>query len=256
MDRGESQTRRPAWPQLALLWLLGIDLRLTILAVPPVLPLIHRDLHLDEKLVAALTGLPVLLFGLIAIPGSLMIARIGARRAAIVGVLIVSIASALRGAGPSVPMLFGMTALMGAGVAIMQPALPTLVGQWFPQRVSLATALYANGLLVGEMLPASLTIPLILPMLHGSWQASFVFWSAPVLVTAFLVLFLTPHTEQSRWTSACAVVAGLARHPHLAARLHAGGHGGAVFRLQRLPAGLPARDRASRAAECSAHRAE
>ena len=197
MDQGESQTRRPAWPRLALLWLLGIDLRLTILAVPPVLPLIHRDLHLDEKLVAALTGLPVLLFGLIAIPGSLMIARIGARRAAIVGVLIVSIASALRGAGPSVPMLFGMTALMGAGVAIMQPALPTLVGQWFPQRVSLATALYANGLLVGEMLPASLTIPLILPMLHGSWQASFVFWGAPVLVTAFLVLFLTPHTERA-----------------------------------------------------------
>ena len=198
MDQGEPQTRRPAWPRLALLWLLGIDLRLTILAVPPVLPLIHRDLHLDEKLVAALTGLPVLLFGLIAIPGSLMIARIGARRAAIAGVLIVGIASALRGAGPSVPMLFGMTALMGAGVAIMQPALPTLVGQWFPQRVSLATALYANGLLVGEMLPASLTIPLILPMLQGSWQASFVFWGAPVLVTAFLVLFLTPHTEPHR----------------------------------------------------------
>jgi len=195
MDQGEPSKRGPAWSRLSLLWLLGIDLRLTILAVPPVLPLIHHDLHLDEKLVAALTGLPVLLFGLAAIPGSLLIARIGARRAAVAGVLIVAIASALRGVGPSVPMLFGMTALMGAGVAIMQPALPTLVGRWFPERVSLATALYANGLLVGEMLPASLTIPLILPMLGGSWRASFVFWAAPVLVTAFLVLFFTPHTD-------------------------------------------------------------
>ena len=132
MVQGEAPTRATGWLLLGLLWLLGVDLRLTILAVPPVLPLIHHDLHLDEKLVAALTGLPVLLFGLIAIPGSLIIARIGARRAAIAGVVIVSIASALRGVGPSVPMLFGMTALMGAGVAIMQPALPTLVGRWFP----------------------------------------------------------------------------------------------------------------------------
>ncbi|HET8997583.1 MAG TPA: MFS transporter [Acetobacteraceae bacterium] len=198
MGQRDATTSRSGWLLLGLLWLLGADLRLTILAVPPVLPLIHHDLHLDEKLVAALTGLPVLLFGVIAIPGSLLIARIGARRAAIAGVLIVSIASALRGVGPSVPMLFGMTALMGAGVAIMQPALPTLVGRWFPQRISLATALYANGLLVGEMLPASLTIPLVLPALGGSWEASFVFWAAPVLATAFLVLFLTPHTEPSR----------------------------------------------------------
>jgi CP family cyanate transporter-like MFS transporter len=185
-----------AWPRLALLWLLGIDLRLTILAVPPVLPLIHRDLHLNEKMVAALTGMPVLLFGIAAVPGSLLIARIGARRAVVTGVLLVAIASALRGVGPSVPMLFAMTVAMGAGVAVMQPALPTLVGTWYPARVALATAVYANGLLIGETLSASLTIPLALPLVGGSWQASFVLWSVPVLATAFLVLFFTPHVKR------------------------------------------------------------
>ncbi|HVC59777.1 MAG TPA: MFS transporter [Acetobacteraceae bacterium] len=198
MDQGDAAETRPGWPRLGLLWVLGIDLRLTILAVPPVLPLIHRDLHLDEKMVAALTGLPVLLFGLAAVPGSLLIARIGARRAAVAGVLLVAVASALRGVGPSVPMLFAMTAAMGAGVAVMQPALPTLVGSWFAGRVPLATAVYANGLLIGEMLSASLTIPLVLPLLGGSWRASFVFWSAPVLATAFLVLGFTPHVEPQR----------------------------------------------------------
>jgi MFS transporter, CP family, cyanate transporter len=192
-------TARPReWPRLGLLWLLGIDLRLTILAVPPVLPLIHRDLHLDEKMVAALTGLPLLVFGIAALPGSLLIARIGARRAVIVAIVTVAIASALRGAGPSVPILFLMTAIMGAGVAVMQPALPTLVGLWFPGRISLATGLYANGLLIGETVAASVTIPLVLPLLSGSWQASFVFWSAPVLATALLVLLFTPHTEPQR----------------------------------------------------------
>lgn len=192
MDTHSVTTPQPGWPRLALLWLLGNDLRLTILAVPPVLPLIHRDLHLDEKLVAALTGLPVLLFGLIAIPGSLLIARLGARRATIAGLLLVGIGGALRGVGSSVPVLFAMTAVMGAGVAVMQPALPTLVGRWFPARIAFATALYANGLLVGEVLPASLTIPLVLPLLGGSWQASLMLWSVPVLASAVLVLACTP----------------------------------------------------------------
>ncbi|MGH7100912.1 MAG: CynX/NimT family MFS transporter [Acetobacteraceae bacterium] len=175
-----------------LLWLLGADLRVTILAVPPILPLIHHDLHLDEKLVAALTGLPVLLFGLAAIPGSLLIARLGARRAVMIGVIVVALAGALRGFGPSLGMLFGMTALMGAGVAVMQPALPALVARWFPRQVPLATAIYANGLLVGEMLAASLTIPLILPLIGGSWERSFLVWSAPPLATAVLVFALAP----------------------------------------------------------------
>jgi CP family cyanate transporter-like MFS transporter len=196
MDAGDATAPRPGWPRLALLWLLGADLRLTILAVPPVLPLIHRDLHLDEKLIAALTGLPVLLFGLAAIPGSLLIARVGARRAAVAGLLLVASGSALRGLGLSVTTLFAMTALMGAGVAVMQPALPTLVGLWFPARIPLATAIYANGLLIGEMIPASLTIPFVLPLLHGNWAASFVLWSVPVVLTAVLVLLFSPHAEQ------------------------------------------------------------
>ena len=55
---------------LSLLWLIGVQLRLTILAVPPVLPLIHRDLGLSEKAIGVLSALPVLLLGLAAVPGS------------------------------------------------------------------------------------------------------------------------------------------------------------------------------------------
>src|SRR5579875_3005201 len=83
--------------RLALLWLAGADLRLTMLAVPPVLPLIHRDLALSEKAIGALSGLPVLLLGLAAVPGSLLIARLGPRRAAIAALLLIAAASAARG---------------------------------------------------------------------------------------------------------------------------------------------------------------
>jgi CP family cyanate transporter-like MFS transporter len=178
--------------RLFLLWLVGADLRLTVLSVPPVLPLIHRDLGLDEKGVAALTGLPVLVFALIAVPGSLLIARLGARRAIIVGLVTAALATALRGVGPSASMLFAMTFLMGTGIAIMQPALPALVSAWFSGRAALATAVYANGLLVGETLGAGLTLPLILPLVGGSWEWSLAAWGAPVLLTALLMLPARP----------------------------------------------------------------
>jgi len=189
---------RPGAPiRFALLWLAGIDLRLTILALPPVLPLIHHDLDLSEKMVAALTGLPVLLFAIVAIPGSLLIARIGARRALLTGLVLTALGSAGRGLGPSTAMLFAMTFVMGAGISIMQPALPALVSDWFETRPGLATAVYANGLLIGEVLGASLTLPLILPLAGGSWGASFAIWAVPVLATAMWIAGATPNPRPS-----------------------------------------------------------
>ena len=182
--------------RLPLLWLAGADLRLTLLAVPPVLPIIHADLQLDEKGVAALGGLPVLLFGLAAVPGSLLIARIGPRRALIGGLCLIGLASALRGFGPSVPMLFAMTVLMGAGISVCQPTLPALVRHWFaqPRDITRATGVWSNGLLVGELVSASLTLPVVLPLV-GSWEATFVFWSVPALITAVLVALGTPNVD-------------------------------------------------------------
>jgi len=178
---------------LALLWLGGFDLRVTLLAVPPAIPAIHRDLGLDEKGVSILTGLPVLLLAVAAIPGSLLIARLGARRALVLGMLAIGAGSALRGAGTSVLPLFAMTLVMGAGVAVSQPVFPTLTREWFPARMALATAVYSNGLLVGELVPASLTGPLVAPALGGGWPLTFAFWSVPAFAAAGLLLALTPH---------------------------------------------------------------
>jgi CP family cyanate transporter-like MFS transporter len=189
---------RSAGFHLSLLWLIGVQLRLTMLAVPPVLPLIHRDLGLSEKGVGALSALPVLLLGLAAVPGSLIIARLGARRACILGLTIVAAAGAARGIGPAAPMLYGMTLAMGAGVALMQPTLPSLVGEWFPTRPGFATAIYANGLLIGEAVPPAVTIPLVLPWVGGSWPLSFVAWSVPVAITTLLFALTTRHRSPMR----------------------------------------------------------
>jgi CP family cyanate transporter-like MFS transporter len=184
---GRSKAVSPVLVRLAVLWLAGAALRVTVLAVPPVLPQIHHQFALSEKAVGILSGLPVFLFGIAAIPGSLVIARLGAWRAAFAALLLVAAASAARGIGPSAAMLFAMTFLMAAGIAALQPTLPALVGDWFPASPALATAVYANGLLIGEAAPPALTLPLALG--GGIWSANLALWSLPVAVTALLIPF-------------------------------------------------------------------
>lgn len=169
-------------------------MRITVLAIPPVINLIRPTLHLNETAVGVLTGLPTLLFSAAAIGGALLISRVGVRRAVITGFVVVAIAGALRGVGPSIWWLFPMTLLMGVGIALVQPAFPPLVRLWSPDRISLATSVYSTGLLVGEALPPILTAAVLLP-LAGGWETALAIWSAPVLLGAVLIAALTPHEE-------------------------------------------------------------
>lgn len=175
---------------LLLLWLAGACLRITVLAIPPVIPQIHDAFALSQAAIGALASLPVLLFSFAAIPGAILVSRLGAVRVVTLGLFLTAIAGALRGLSFDAAMLFATTFAMGAGVAIMQPALPAVVREWVPERVALGIAVYSNGLLVGEALSASLTIPFVLPAVHGDWRWSMVVWSVPVIAVA--LAFLRP----------------------------------------------------------------
>jgi MFS transporter, CP family, cyanate transporter len=179
---------RADWVRLVLLWLGGIDMRLTMLAVPPLIPLIHRELHLDEKAVGALVSGPVLLLAIAAVPGSLLIAKLGLRGALFAGLGSIAVFGALRGVGPSAPVLFSATFLMGLGVAVTQPAFPALVREWFPRRIAIATAFYSNGILIGETLPTVLTTPFgVLALARGDWRWALATWSVLVACSAIAI---------------------------------------------------------------------
>jgi CP family cyanate transporter-like MFS transporter len=184
---------RAEWVRLLLLWLGGMDLRLTLLAVPPVIPLIHRDLHLDETAVGALVSLPVLLLAAAAVPGALLIAKLGVRTALVIGLGAVAVFGALRGVGPNAGILFTSTFFMGMGIAVSQPAFPSLVREWFPTRIALATAAFSNGVLIGETVPTAFTTPIgVLPLVHGDWRWALAAWSALVVVTAAAITLFAP----------------------------------------------------------------
>jgi MFS transporter, CP family, cyanate transporter len=184
---------------LCLLWLVGLSMRITILAVPPVIPLIHDDLHLTEAQIGLLMGLPLMVFALAAVPGSLLVARLGTTVTLTLGMVIAGLAAAGRGGAENVAMLYAATAVMGFGIAIMQPALPTLVREWLPERIGLGSTASTNGMVVSTTLGPVLTIPLVLPLVGGSWRLDLVVWAAPLVVTALLIFTVRPQVRTAHY---------------------------------------------------------
>jgi MFS transporter, CP family, cyanate transporter len=160
-------------------------------AVPPLIPLIHNEFRMSETEVGILAGLPVVLFAGAAVPGSMLIARFGALTTVVIG-LATALGSALRGAAPDVWLLYAATIVTGFGVAVMQPSLPPLVRAWLPDRIGFGTAVYTNGLLIGEILPVALMLPVVLPLVGGSWRLAFLVWGIPCLAIAAAIFILAP----------------------------------------------------------------
>jgi CP family cyanate transporter-like MFS transporter len=188
-------SRADVWRALILLWLAGNGLRLTILAVPPVIATIRDDLHLHATEVGLLSSVPPALFAIASLAGSLFVARLGVRSAMVAGLALVAVGSALRGASAGYSMLLLTTVVMSAGVAILQPIMPASVRQWLPHRIGLGTAVYTNGLLISEVLAVLLTTPFVLPLVGGSWRLTLVAWSVPIAAIAIAVLLFAPRAD-------------------------------------------------------------
>jgi CP family cyanate transporter-like MFS transporter len=192
---------------MGLLWLAGVAMRMTILAMPPVIPLVHDQLHMSETQVGLLVGLPLLIFALAAVPGSLLISHIGSKFAVLLGMVIAALAGAARGLAHDVATLYLAAIMTGFGVAIMQPGLPTLVREWLPERIAVGTIAYTSGMLMGAMFATVLTIPFVLPLSGGSWRLDLLLWAVPAILIAPVFFLLSP--KEGKHTAANSAIGGL-----------------------------------------------
>ncbi|TVP54838.1 MAG: MFS transporter, partial [Halomonadaceae bacterium] len=122
----------------------------------------------------------------------------------VLALLLVAVASAARGLAPVTSMLLMASAIMGLGIAVMQPALPALLPRWLEARhLALGSAFYMNGMLMGEFIGAGLTLPLIMPLAGDSWRLALMLWSLPALVIVLLLLLprrnLDPPLQRPNW---------------------------------------------------------
>lgn len=203
------RTQSRPYGVLAVLWLVGWTLRVPILSAPPLATPIAETYGLGETAEGALTMPPVVTVALGAVPAAWIIARFGLRTAIVAGMLVMTAASVARGQVPSAQALFIASAIMGFGVAVFQTALPAATRVWTPGHVALGSAVYLNGMMLGELSGAGLTLPIVLPMAGGDWRAALVLWAVPILLIVLLVAVVRVPKVPS--TNAQSALPGLSR---------------------------------------------
>lgn len=176
---------------LILLWGAGIYLRLTVMVAPPLAPIIAADLGLNQTALGGLTTVPILMLAIASLGAAWVISRIGARQTLILALVCVALTSSLRSFANGPLLLFTASALMGLAIAAIQPALPTLLGAWWPSRLALGTAVYMNGMLMGEVIGSTLTLPVMMPIVNSDWRMAIIFWSIPAILPALAIFLLT-----------------------------------------------------------------
>jgi CP family cyanate transporter-like MFS transporter len=119
-----------------------------------------------------------------AIPGGILADRIGAKKAAGIGVILIVAGTVLRGTATDVSSLLTFTFIYGAGFGLSYPNIPKLVSAWTPrEKAGTTSGLFNLGLPVGSALVLSLTMPVVFTF-TGSYQGVFFIWSIPPIVAA------------------------------------------------------------------------
>ncbi len=176
-----------------LITLVGFNLRSVILGVPPVLPLIQHDLELSYTATGFLTALPVLALAILAWPSGLLAERIGARLSVSIGLALLSAGAILRAFRLTATSLFFFTLVLSIGIALTQTAVSVLIRRWFPRQIGFVSALFSDGLIIGEAVAAGVTVLIMVRFLGGdAWASTFVFWGIPVVVLLVFWLWLAP----------------------------------------------------------------
>jgi MFS transporter, CP family, cyanate transporter len=177
---------------LGLVWLTAFNLRVILFAIPPSLPAIRSDLGLSFSATGSITSLAVLTLGLASIPGALLATRYGARRLVTLcgaGLAAFTVAITLP---PGLFWVFAGSALLTLCIALAQPPLAVLIRRWFPTGITRASNLYGNGLLMGNVLGASLS-PFISRAI--GWRAMFLVWAAVAGAGVLLWARFTPRDD-------------------------------------------------------------
>ncbi|EYB67790.1 major facilitator superfamily transporter [Deinococcus phoenicis] len=174
------QKLAPARPPTATPFLIlgivvvALNLRPTIAGFGPLLAQIQAELHVNAATVSLLTTIPLLCWGLLAPLAPLLTRRRSSETVILVSTAVIGVGALLR-VGPSLPWILLGTVLIGAGIAIINVLLPSLVKRDFPERVGLMTGVYTLAVVSGAALASGLAVPLR-GALGGSWRASLGIW--------------------------------------------------------------------------------
>jgi cyanate permease len=171
---------------LTCVFLMGFALETPLVCVSPILHIITEELSLSHAQAGILFSVPLIILAVIAIPGGALADRIGIRKAASIGIIIIVVGNLLRGTSTNFLMLLSFSCLYGVGFGMVFPNLPKITGAWFPpEKIGFATGIYSTGIVCGIALSLAITLPVIYPITN-TFQGVFYIWTIPAIAAAIM----------------------------------------------------------------------
>jgi CP family cyanate transporter-like MFS transporter len=179
MQEKKALYQRPWFLFIGIL-LVSFNLRPSITAVGPLIPMIREDLALSNGLAGFLTTLPLLTFATF----SLFSARIGRyfgnAKAIFIALLLLLFGTVIRVQGGA-DILFIGTGLTGIGIVICNVLLIPLIKNRMPGKIGWVTASYTTGMTMFAAIASGISAPMAIDLDLG-WRGSLLTWVGLLLI--------------------------------------------------------------------------
>lgn len=194
-----SAVQRPILLIVGILFI-AMALRAPVTGVPPLTGLIREQLGLSNTAAGMLITLPLLAFAVGSLVSAGLARRYGLERTLFVALLLIGGGIVLRSQGQAWELYTG-TVIIGAGIAVGNVLLPSLLKRDFPQRLAGLTSAYVLTMSIAAGAASALAVPLA-SLAGGGWRFSLMCMLAIPLAGVLLWLpQLANHTPPTSSTA-------------------------------------------------------
>jgi predicted MFS family arabinose efflux permease len=176
--------KQKAWLVMAVVFVASIAVAANRFKVPPVLPVLMDELHVDMVTGGWLMSLSSVAGIILAIPSAFLLTRIGLKLTGLVAMGCAVAGGAFGALATSASALLLGRVIEGVSVSLMVVLAPSAISLWFPpQERGLPMGIWATWVPIGNVLMFNLAYPL---MNAFGWQS--VWWFGVLMSAIALVL--------------------------------------------------------------------
>lgn len=159
---------------LAGIVLVGLNLRIAVAAVSPIIGVVREDFALGDAQVGLLGTVPVAAFALFGSLATPVARRLGLEPSVILALLLAMTGELLRALAGGAPAFIGWSVLALGGLGMGNVLVPPLVKRYFPDRIGTVTAAYLVAMSVSAAVPPLVALPVAQAV---GWRWSVGMWA-------------------------------------------------------------------------------
>ncbi|MGX7150476.1 CynX/NimT family MFS transporter [Enterococcus ureasiticus] len=170
--------------KVGLVFLVAFSLRVGISTIPPLLPMLQKQLMISDVAASLLTSIPVICMGIFALSVPFVQQKLGRKKGILVFLLVLSLAIFLRALTSNYVGLISTAFLIGVATAIIGPLLSGYIKSEFPNNSGLLIGIYSLSMGLGASISSG-SITSLTSYFNGRWTFALAIFGIFALIGFF-----------------------------------------------------------------------